>query len=168
MNLQEYIKETNKTAFYPGEIDDFRLAYLALKMCGEAKELFEACDRTRAIKEAGDNLWYWAQFINVLGLDAQGNPWTDRTDYLIRPSQFMINACGLAELVGKIYRDKQGKPDQDDIIYFTIIMNDNLEKLANYMQLNYSVDMETIARTNLEKLKDRKKRGKLGGSGDDR
>ncbi len=73
----------------------------------------------------------------------------------------------VAEKVKKIIRDKNGQFDDDDRLELAKEIGDVLWYLAVLAnQLGYS--FEAVAKTNLQKLNSRQKRGVLGGSGDNR
>ena len=73
----------------------------------------------------------------------------------------------VAEKVKKILRDKNGFATEEDKQEIVKELGDVLWYIANLAKdLNYS--LEEIAQMNLDKLNDRKDRGALGGSGDNR
>ena len=73
----------------------------------------------------------------------------------------------VAEKVKKILRDKNGFATEEDKQEIAKELGDVLWYIANLAKdLNYS--LEEIAQMNLDKLNDRKDRGALGGSGDNR
>ena len=73
----------------------------------------------------------------------------------------------ITEKIKKIVRDKQGHINTTDKEELAKEVGDVLWYLAILAKhLNYSFD--DIAEKNLAKLQDRQKRGKLGGSGDNR
>ena len=73
----------------------------------------------------------------------------------------------LAEKVKKIIRDKGGQIDEQDKLEMAKELGDVLWYLAVFAH-DLGVPFETIAQQNLDKLKSRKARGVLGGSGDNR
>jgi len=86
-------------------------------------------------------------------------------------SYVIMGLCGeageTAEKVKKIIRDKNGEvsdQDREDLMYE---ISDVLWYIgASCHELGYSMD--EVAKANVEKLRSRKERGKLGGSGDSR
>ena len=79
----------------------------------------------------------------------------------------MGEAGEIAEKFKKIYRDKNGVFDKEDKQEITMELGDVLWYIAvisHYLEIS----MQDIVDLNLEKLKDRQKRGKLSGSGDNR
>ena len=73
----------------------------------------------------------------------------------------------VAEKVKKILRDKNGFATEEDKQEIAKELGDVLWYIANLAKdLNYS--LEDIGQMNLDKLNDRKDRGALGGSGDNR
>ena len=73
----------------------------------------------------------------------------------------------VAEKVKKIIRDKGGKVSQADKHDLAKELGDVLWYVAVFAH-DLGVSMDEIAEQNLAKLKSRKERGVLGGSGDDR
>lgn len=85
-NMNSYQTAATKSAIYPGQSTALGLAYVALKMNGEAGEFAEHVGkamrddalmdvgellderRTALIKEVGDVLWYLAAACNELGI----------------------------------------------------------------------------------------------------
>ena len=73
----------------------------------------------------------------------------------------------VAEKIKKIIRDKQGKISKADKAEIIKEMGDvlwYLQALADFL----GVEFEEVAQSNLRKLRSRKQRGKIGGSGDNR
>lgn len=73
----------------------------------------------------------------------------------------------IAEKVKKIIRDKNGKVSAEDKKELTKEIGDVLWYLAVFAD-QLGADLDDIAQANLDKLQSRKKRGVLGGSGDNR
>ena len=73
----------------------------------------------------------------------------------------------IAEKVKKIIRDKNGKVSEADKQDLAKEIGDVLWYLAVFAD-QLGVKLDDIAQANLEKLQSRKKRGVLGGSGDNR
>jgi len=73
----------------------------------------------------------------------------------------------VAEKIKKVIRDKNGLIDKNTRQELKKELGDVLWYLAN-LATEAGLSLEEIARTNLEKLASRKKRGKLHGSGDNR
>jgi len=67
----------------------------------------------------------------------------------------------------KIIRDKGGEVDVNDLDQLAKELGDVLWYVAQIAS-ELGTDLETVARVNLMKLGDRKDRGVLGGSGDER
>lgn len=108
----------------------------------------------------------------------------DFREYQVRSSQFAIypncgenpiyptlGLCGetgeVAEKVKKVVRDKNGLFDRESIIAITLELGDVLwyvAQLANELDIN----LDEAAENNLDKLRNRKMKGTLQGSGDDR
>ena len=73
----------------------------------------------------------------------------------------------VAEKLKKIIRDKNSVVSDDDKKELAKELGDVLWYLAVFAN-DLGVSMDEIAQTNLDKLKSRKERGVLGGSGDNR
>ena len=86
----------------------------------------------------------------------------------IYPTLGLVGEAGeVADKVKKILRDKKGVFDQDTKDAIKFELGDVLWYISQLSsELGY--DLDEIANSNLQKLKDRKARGKIGGSGDTR
>ena len=94
--------------------------------------------------------------------------------YPLRGSNIYYPALGLsgeagevAEKVKKIMRDKAGRVDEGDRTALKKELGDVLWYVSQ-VAYEFGLDLEDIAKENLEKLKSRQERGKLTGSGDNR
>ena len=73
----------------------------------------------------------------------------------------------IAEKIKKIIRDKNGEVSPEDKIELAKEIGDVLWYLA-VLANQLGVSFDKVAQQNIEKLQSRQKRGKLGGSGDNR
>lgn len=73
----------------------------------------------------------------------------------------------VAEKVKKIIRDKEGKVSEEDKKELAKELGDVMWYIAVFAH-DLGVPLDEIAQSNLDKLKSRKARGVLGGSGDNR
>ena len=73
----------------------------------------------------------------------------------------------IAEKVKKVIRDKDGQLSEDDNKELAKELGDVLWYLAVFAD-ELGISLDDIAKANLEKLQNRKQRGVLGGSGDNR
>jgi len=73
----------------------------------------------------------------------------------------------VADKIKKVIRDKGGKLDKETIFEIEKELGDVLWYLSQ-LATELKLDFEKVAKTNLEKLFSRKKRGKIQGSGDNR
>lgn len=87
---------------------------------------------------------------------------------------FIYPALGLAgesgevaEIIKRIIRDKQGLADEETKTALIKELGDVLWYLAQ-LATEFGLSFEEIAATNIEKLRSRKDRGKLGGKGNNR
>jgi NTP pyrophosphatase (non-canonical NTP hydrolase) len=82
-----------------------------------------------------------------------------------------LGLCGeageISEKVKKLYRDKDGVIDGQFIVDLTKELGDQLWYIAA-LASEININLETIAEINVQKLSDRKTRGQLHGSGDNR
>lgn len=98
----------------------------------------------------------------------------DTIDYPNAGNNLYYPALGLGgeagevlEKIKKIMRDQKGKITEENRIAIRKELGDQLWYIfALCFELNIS--LESVAYENIYKLKDRKKRGKIGGSGDNR
>jgi NTP pyrophosphatase (non-canonical NTP hydrolase) len=73
----------------------------------------------------------------------------------------------VAEKLKKIYRDKQGKVDDQFVDDLKKELGDVMWYIATLADF-FDLKLSEIAQINVDKLSDRASRGKLGGSGDNR
>lgn len=87
---------------------------------------------------------------------------------LVYPALTLAGEAGeVSEKVGKLLRDKDGALEPDDKKELVKELGDVLWSVAN-IACELDVTLGTIGEINIEKLKSRKDRGKLKGSGDNR
>lgn len=87
---------------------------------------------------------------------------------LVYPALKLAGEAGeVSEKVGKLLRDKNGALDPDDKTELVKEFGDVLWYVAD-IACELGVNLGTIGEINIEKLKSRKGRGKLKGSGDNR
>ena len=87
---------------------------------------------------------------------------------LIYPALGLCGEAGeVAEKVKKVFRDDAGKLNEEKRQQIAKEMGDVMWYLAALAD-NLDMKLSTIAKNNISKLKDRKKRGVIQGSGDDR
>lgn len=191
----DYEAAALSTAIYPGQGTPNGLIYAALKAAGEAGEfaghyLNRALDteaREQAmLKEIGDELWYLAAKARELGTTLAEVLVFDDIDafegYAMRgqASSLPLGALALrgCEIAGQ-FAEQLGKALRDDnLTHCQFLTADRREKLTVYLlehgqNLGQKADalgykLSDIAQRNVDKLLDRKARGVLGGSGDNR
>jgi hypothetical protein len=155
MNLLDYQMASRTTALYPDR--DQNLWYPTLGLIGEFHEWKLASDPLNRDKEAGDVAWYCAQICAELGetLDrAIAVAWVN--------SEESVVLMTLAEAVKKWHRDGAADEKRGKIlscvgwIWRQAVQRESEEQTMAILQAN------------LDKLFDRKNRGVLQGSGDDR
>lgn len=96
---------------------------------------------------------------------------TDRYPNEYKPWVYALGLTGeageLADKIKKVYRDKCGVFKQEEREAIVKELGDVLWYLTR-LGATLGFSLEQIAEINVEKLADRAKRGKIGGSGDDR
>ena len=96
---------------------------------------------------------------------------TDRYPNECKPWVYALGLTGeageLADKIKKVYRDKGGVFKQEEREAIAKELGDVLWYLTR-LGATLGFSLEQIAAMNIEKLSDRSKRGKIGGSGDDR
>jgi len=86
----------------------------------------------------------------------------------VYPVLGLVGEAGeIAEKIKKIIRDKDGRPSESDLLLLKAELGDVLWYISQ-ISSDLGYNLESVARDNLDKLRDRKDRGKLGGSGDTR
>tara|TARA_A100001388_G_C28570768_1_gene404161 strand:- start:383 stop:712 length:330 start_codon:yes stop_codon:yes gene_type:complete len=86
----------------------------------------------------------------------------------IYPTLGLVGEAGeVAEKVKKVIRDKNGIFDEESKLGIKKELGDVLWYISN-LCTEFGFDLEDVASQNIEKLKLRASRGKIGGSGDDR
>ncbi len=84
------------------------------------------------------------------------------------PAMKLAGEAGeVAEKVAKIHRDKGGFTTPEDLLGLKKELGDVLWYVAEIAH-QLDIDLDDVARTNIEKLASRLARGKIGGSGDNR
>jgi NTP pyrophosphatase (non-canonical NTP hydrolase) len=155
MQLTEYQTASRETALYPDR--DSNLWYPALGLIGEYHEWQMATDETNRRKEAGDVAWYCAQICSELKEDLAATiaqPLTTDSSALVLMT--------LAEGVKKWHRDGGDDKKRHNIlasvawIWQTVVQQSTAEETT------------ALLTGNIQKLRDRKDRGVLQGSGDNR
>ena len=103
---------------------------------------FEEYEKASALTDLGNQPWYY-----TLGISGE---------------------CGeVSEKIKKLYRDNKGKYDQNWVIELEKEIGDVLWYLSR-LAAKFDTTLENCAKSNIKKLKSRKKRNKLSGSGDNR
>ena len=96
---------------------------------------------------------------------------TDRYPNECKPWVYALGLTGeageLADKIKKVYRDKGGVFKQEEREAIAKELGDVLWYLTR-LGATLGFSLEQIAEMNIEKLADRAKRGKIGGSGDER
>ncbi|HEX2868691.1 MAG TPA: nucleoside triphosphate pyrophosphohydrolase family protein [Ignavibacteriales bacterium] len=167
-NFKEYQEQARETAQYP--IIGHGVIYPILGLVGELGELMTAIEtrkrrdgsREGIMKEAGDVLWYIANLAYELEVEIKEVQVPEEfkvTDYMLDRT-----IMAYAEHAKKVFRDHHG-------LFTRYEEEEHISKiLHSYCAFLYAwrLDIEEVARMNIEKLRDRKERGVIQGSGDNR
>jgi len=168
IRLEEYQLKCAETAVYR-ENAKLITIYPVLGLIGEIGEMVEklktdgSVDRKEVRKEIGDVFWYCAISLadmgEILFIDKT------MTDRQIMDFHLPVDgACKLAELYKKYLRDGNEEKKLEMIKVIGKIMMVTIYFCENVLEVNFG----TIMEENLAKLKDRKDRGMIKGSGDNR
>jgi NTP pyrophosphatase (non-canonical NTP hydrolase) len=180
--FEEYIRFTDSTAIYSKE---HALDYTTMGLTGEMAEFVDhishygASDRSQnAKKEAGDIYWYFARLLKHIGLEYTifADSYQKRL-YNVRlggnissssPSEFMVQCGKLCNKMKKIIRDDNGfvRSSKREVIadFLINLMVDFTVHLESVLDISFTEVLDL----NQNKLTDRKSRGVIGGSGDNR
>lgn len=167
MNLEQYQAATAETAIYPGQGSIMGLAYCGLKLNGEVAELLPTRNRELALKELGDVMWYTSQICTELGAKLGNFETTAPLSTVDTPVLLFPHSGIIAEQIGKAMRDDSGHVSANRCA----IILDNIAMIVKEITgIAYILDsnLETVLDSNIAKLADRKARGVLQGSGDNR
>lgn len=92
----------------------------------------------------------------------------DKDHNFVYPTLGISGESGeVAEKVKKILRDKEGKVDEEDKKEIAKELGDVLWYIAQ-LSSELGLDLDDVARGNIEKLRSRKERGVVHGNGDNR
>jgi NTP pyrophosphatase (non-canonical NTP hydrolase) len=166
LEFADYQQQAAKTAIYPRKVDDFSLAYLSLKLCGEANELRKAIGLENVVKEAGDVLWYAA----VLAKEGDLTLEIPREGVRSIPAQkegLISPPAEIAELIGKAYRDNDGRLNEQTQNAIERRLMHMLACVRGILDRR-GASFDAMLQANLDKLADRAARNVLHGSGDNR
>ena len=103
---------------------------------------FEEYEKASALTDLGKEIWYY-----TLGIGGEFGE--------------------VAEKIKKLYRDSDGQYDKAWVIELEKEIGDVLWYLSR-LAAKFDTTLENCAKSNIKKLKSRKKRNKLSGSGDNR
>lgn len=171
MKINKYKGIIQETAIFPSTVDNFGLAYSWLGIVEESDEARVAFDEFRKdptnldaknafIKELGDVCWYTASICNIVGLDEE-EVFLPRTDLKsLSGNKSIIAYCGN---IKKFYRDNK-QIDKEELTGILNILINGIMLAVN----QYGITLDEVLEVNYNKLMDRKKRGTIKGSGDDR
>lgn len=187
MNITKYFEQARSTAIYTTPF-----SYPALGLAGESGELIDKLTETgvhhskeSVAKEMGDVLWYvvntcadaalpFADLIGTLTGGVRADNFTElgaqlrnSEDRRVPTVKLPVYAGQVAEVAKKTLRDSGGNLPQEKR---PIVASALVEILYCLFEIGnqWSINMDDVAQGNIDKLFDRKERGALQGSGDDR
>lgn len=175
MDYKEYEEKASTTACYNKKV---ALPYVVLGLCSELGEAYEKLNNNDELeevgKEIGDNLWYLAMIRRECNLTINNWDWKEfySEDKDITPFDLPTQAGKIADQVKKWLRDDWDKAENGDLPENrkTEIEKAWKEvwKLLNSLVYRMGMDIEDIAKQNIDKLFSRKQRDKIHGAGDNR
>ena len=202
MKIFEFVQKSAKTAIYPNRGAFGGLTYIIGGLVGETGELFEVLKKTlrdndgqfnpvvvdRVMKEAGDVLWYWSQFL----FETNTEFITDDTDadefqakiyekYLgtnTRPAlndpsmifqqQFLLDS--VLQAVAKINHLIVMVRSEEDFVKISDELSELSVAIFRGLCLflaNIYIDVGDVMQMNLDKLSARMDAGKIQGDGEE-
>jgi hypothetical protein len=183
MNLNEYSALARETAVYP---KTHGVEYLTLGLVNELCEMYVAFEqwidwsfndwhrshdeytyrekelRTHAILELGDVCWYYAMLCDELDILAAN--YFDGSAAPVSDKYFILRMGTLAGAIKKRLRDGVTDKGEDDIHSMLIYFAAHITWFASELETT----VEDVLIANIQKLKDRKERNQIHGSGDNR
>ena len=171
MTLQEYQQKTHETAVYPAE---HAKEYLLLGLAGEVGEICnkykktirdnKPIDKDDMVSELGDVMWYFSELCNYYEYKLKYNEdmYTAYTDTAYTDTILEVS-LGIYENIYNIYYIRSRNLEQYGKLLLNRILND-VKVMCKYMD----TDLEEVLTKNIAKLHDRKNRGVIQGSGDNR
>jgi len=170
MTLNEYQQKTHETAVYPQECAK---EYLLLGLAGEVGEICnkykktirdsKPIDKDDMISELGDAMWYVSELCNLYKIELE---YCHRSIKLSKNSAFysLINILNQTALIANLYEQKRDEIQSGDTINRIRFILEYIYSLC----YNFDIDPDEILTKNIAKLQDRKNRGVIQGSGDNR
>lgn len=182
MNWNEYQQGALSTAIYPLKRE---LEYTVLGLCSEVGEVgtayaagkegwgYTAAQTQNVLKELGDCYWYCAAVADALNVPLQ-HLWDNYahgvrlgTSRGLTILQVVAHASEMAGIVKKAIRDNEGFVTNTASEGLKLRVGNTIV-LLNALAVMYGSTPEAVMAKNLNKLADRKSRGVLQGSGDNR
>ena len=166
--LDEYQLQADKTAVYP---DQYKIAYPALGVVEESREFLNSVfdskgrDEVAVLKEAGDVFWYCSALSYDLGYTLS-ECFESETTRVTQPGEFLGVVSELAGHCKKILRGDDNREAKSERV--AAIISQVLEYVVEFIPGHPCDAYRLVCETNIEKLFDRKERGVLKGSGDNR
>jgi NTP pyrophosphatase (non-canonical NTP hydrolase) len=118
--------------------------------------------QARCLDTVKPNVWKWGWLYPLLGIGGEGGEILEKFKKIIRDKVDIDTMLTPGELLCAA-----NIMDEEDKVALEKEVGDELWYLA-YLCTQLGIDLETVAQKNLDKLADRKERGVIGGSGDNR
>ncbi len=154
----------------PGSPTQRDVAVMGLGLAGESGEVAEvllapSLDAELLLKELGDALYYWARICDAFDLSAV-DAWVERAHQAGSRDTLALALCARAGRVAEVLK----KHIRDDNCAPQVLLAAMAAYAAAYRQLlgELEIAVEDVVAANQRKLMDRKSRGVLKGSGDNR
>ena len=168
MTLNEYQQKTHETAVYPQECAK---EYLLLGLAGEVGEICNKYKKTirdnkpidddDMISELGDVMWYVSELCNLYKLNfdkiMERATWRNLINVNLNITKLIFN---LVTYISKILNKDSKVVIKHTFEYFSV---DIL-----YIMKKFDIQLHEVLSKNIAKLQDRKNRGVIKGSGDNR
>lgn len=193
MKISQYIEQALSTAIFP---EGLKFFYPTMGLVGEIGEMIDKITRlhvpsnkTEITKEIGDCLWYLVNTIEDVKMscsiidiledvtDQRGSTtdsFTQLGTKLIAPKdarsvfiRLLVYSGRIAEIAKKTLRDTSGVIPTNKYSELRHSLGEILLCLFDICT-QWNINMDDVAQINIDKLFDRRNRGVLSGSGDDR
>jgi len=186
MDIKRYQKFVNKTAFFPRSTQGRNISYLVMGIVEEVGEIYEVILKknklketdnylneyviTQIIKELGDLVWYITAICNEMTFSLGCLIQYTKVKIInnnINHSSLLLYLGDLSGAVKKMIRDDKEKITEEKS---NLIITNLCNILGYVLQIcnNNKIKFETVLDVNMNKIKNRMKKGTLHGSGNDR
>ncbi len=185
MDTTRYQKFVNKTAFFPRSTQGRNISYLVMGIVEEVGEIYEFILKkqklkegdnnlneyvaNQIVKELGDLVWYITAICNEISFSLGRLMQYTKVKLGNNPnhSSLLLYLGDLSGAVKKMIRDDQEVITEEKS---NLIITNLCHVMIYVLQIckENQVKFETVLEVNMNKIKNRKKKGTLHGSGNDR